>query len=660
MNPPFEEWTLFTDRRHDATPWPFPGVGFDALTADAVVSMPDAVDDFHRVAPTDGFDTLVPLGLPRERAVCRTRLAVYHDDGFVYVFIAAHRPKPQPELADLLGREDFACMFQLDGIDRGLYFGMNQDGQAVCWARVFDTALQPATEESPWPWDVYRRAPHADLGRYRARVFLTHDQTIGAFAIERGALADAFTHGVARFTASRRCFATNEMVAWAASSVWMPRSQEFGRLRLVDALTPDELPSVRRVDLAFNPLEESGEITVHFRDLWPKERLASLPDRTYAEYRSKCAITLNGEEHVADLAPCVSHAFPLADGWNRLEVQSAFFAPWTHTFQKFSGNRVVARPANRAASPDTIEPPTLEQLRADVRRWHERIEAAYHGGGRWGHPAGPNGIYNISHNGAFTAELYALAYLHIEPRDIYATRLREFCDRALSLQKPGGWFADLAVDPGGEQRFAGGAFDTGSAGEGLMLGHRVLREPRLLDAAVRVMESYKDYRYETNQNYAAFAAWHLTELFEVTGERRALDLAVHYIRDNAARALDPSGAFDGHNYYSGYGAITLKGMAKLLRLLPEDHAYRAALRNQCLRMCNQMMSRQQPDGRFAERNRKYVGFWSLTPTIGLLETARALPGEIAAKLRPAILRAYRARPDAPEAGIVVRLPWLMR
>lgn len=639
-----EHWVLYVDHHLQALPWPWPTRDWKTLTVDDVEVLPHSTCDLLRVAPTDGFDALVPENLPREVARCRTHLAVYHDADFIYVFLKADRPAPTPELADL-DREDLSCVFQLGGIDRGLYLGLNQNGEHIALRYAFDDSLQLSDAPSCWPFDF--SGPISD--GYTARAMKCAGFTLGMWRVDRTKLASGFVQKQIRFCATRRCYLTNELVAWASSTLWRPRAGTMGILTLVEHPTPAAKPYVRRLDAIYDTASETAVLRTHWHDLWSQEKMMILRKGTYNEYSSKFSLMLNGQESTEEIKPVVEQQFALADGWNRLEVLCGFSGPQQIPFEKRSGNRIVPGIAKAGLSK-----PDLPSLRAAFAKWHEVTQKGYHGGGCWGSPTCTNGGYNISHNGAFHAEPYAIAWLHLEQREIYAVRVKEFCERALSMQHRDGWFADLAVEPSGATPFYGGAFDTGSAAFALILGFRVLRDERLLAASRRVVDAYRLYRFETNQNYAAFAVWHLAEHFAVEPSERVLNLAVYYARD-AARAIDLGGAQDGHNYYAGYGGITLKGLGKLLAILPRAHPEHDFFRERAIRMANQMVARQQKSGFFAERNRKYVGYQTLTAAVGMLEVAHALGGEIARDLEPAILAAYYAADPHPEGGLLARL-----
>ena len=139
----------------------------------------------------------------------------------------------------------------------------------------------------------------------------------------------------------------------------------------------------------------------------------------------------------------------------------------------------------------------------------------------------------------------------------------------------------------------------------------------------------------------AFVLWHLSELFELTGEPEHLHRAVWYAQYGIIRGMNPSGIHPGHNYYSAYGNITLKGLAKLLRLLPPAHPFYPVLKERTLRFTNQMLARQRVNGLFDGLNRMYYGYQHSLP--GLFEVMRALP-ETVPDLEPVLIAMLNAAP----------------
>ena len=123
---------------------------------------------------------------------------------------------------------------------------------------------------------------------------------------------------------------------------------------------------------------------------------------------------------------------------------------------------------------------------------------------------------------------------------------------------------------------------------------------------------------------------------------------MYYAENFAGRDIGPGGSQDGHNFYTGYGAITLKGLARLLRVLPKDHKFYPVLRGRTLRFANAGLLRMQPDGFFSGRNRRYLGYKHLLP--GLFEVARALPEERVA-LAPALALMHTGAYEGAQKGL---------
>jgi len=657
-----ENWLLHVERSFEAPPWPWPETDWEEVTGDQAADLPGAVADFARYSPSDGCVDMahVPTDLPQERPLCRTRLAVYHDAASLYVFIAAERPaEPIPELADL-AREDFSLVIPLGSVARGLYFGLNEKGEAIGCVQIWDPDVQPPDDSPPWPFSLLRTPPGtgpsasaAGILRegYAARVIVTPAGPVGGFRVARDLVASGFCEGALRLTAGRRCYRTSELVSWGSPVIWSPRPDRMGTVRLVERPQAPLLPRLSRLAMVYDPATEEADFEGHWRGPVSGPGLDAIAhSRHYAPYMRRVTFALNGLEQTVDLAEQTRCHFRVPDGWNRLEVLTATGEPLALSFQKLTGNRILP---SRAAS---CAPPSKSELAAAFRAWHERHDKTCLGNGVWGERAAPR--HCLCHNGVFHADPYCMAMAAWGRDPAWEARVRETAQRMLAAQKPDGWFpCHCSGDPrGGEPELGdGGAFTNGSVGEFMAVAGQLLGEASFISSAQRAAD-YGWYRWEDNQNYAAFALWHLAALQTVDPRDEWLRKGLYYARHFVTRDIGPSGAQDGHNYFTGYGDITLKGMAVLLGVLPPEHPYRCELRERTLRFANQVVARQQESGLFAGRNRKYLGYHHLVP--GLFHVARACPDQAAA-LAPALAamaRAACAKTDAdPGTGLTLAL-----
>jgi len=650
MTASIEQWNLYLDRTYQAVPWPWAGTTWEALTTEQVAALPRAIADFTRYSPSDGtIDmALVPADIPREAPVAVTRLAVYHDDEYLYVFIEAVRPTaPIPELADVVN-EDFSCVIPLDGEARGLYCGLNQQGEAIACVQIWDQDLQPEGAENDWPFSLLNTNPGAGPSATRAgilregfsaRVFTTATGLVGAFQIAKRWIAGGIRDHAFHFSAGRYCYATSELLSWGSPILWSSRPDKDGIVQLVEAAATSHLPQLQRLDLRYDPVEERGALVAAWRNATP-EALAKLAHGGYANYVDKVTVALNGYEANLALAPVTSATFPIPDGWNRLEVLTATAPPTVVHFQKLSGHRLLPPLASAPL-------PELAEVNEAFHAWHLAHEKSYLGHGTWGNPAAYK--HCLCHNGIFNMLPYLYACRHLEALPVYEERIRETCARMLAHQHPDGWFpcdcSSVSATDYVPQLGEGGAFTNGSVGEGLAIAGTQFNESGWLEASVRAAD-YRWYRWEHNQNYAAFALWHLAALQEYVPRAEWL-VKARYLAEFVTRDLGPGGAQDGHNYYTGYGNITLKGMARLLRALPADHPYYATLKDKTIRFANQVLSRQQPSGLVAGRNRKYLGYHHTAS--GLFYVAEAIP-ELAADLAPALAAMTRVVLDTRYTG----------
>ncbi len=653
-----EHWNLDLRKEYQVAQWPWPSTSWDSVGEAELAELPNANGDLLRYCPDDGTAAIsqVPAGLPREWPNCHTQMAIFHDDHSVYAFVAAYRPKhPLPGLADNTD-EDFGLYFASNGLHRGIYFGLNQNNECICLPKVWDPELQEDEDYDDFPWSQFRTDQWQPLDLdYEARVLQLSEGIAACWRIGKPVIRDGLENGRLGFTAGRRCFATGELVSWGSNLMWETRHDELGYLKFVDQPQEPPVPTVDRIDVHYSPADESGRFAVRWRGVWDKERLARVPEGThYSEYLRRYTIALNGQEHTSDIGSGTELEFPVADGWNRLEVMTAVGEPGVAvSFQKFSGNRIV--PGIHVQGP---EMPEKEELVDAFRQWSAEDADEYIAPGTWGTKGSDPAGLCLDHHGSFRMEPYALACQFLESTPDYESKVRETCDRILEHEQEGHWFPCLCIDPMATMPFAGGAFGHGAVCEALVLGYRVLGDPECLDAAVRAVNAYDLYPLEHNQNYAAFALWHLSELYSVTADSAVLERAEYYLQF-AGHHIDMSGAQRGHNYYSAYGGITLKGLAKLQAAMEPGHPGHAGLRDKVLRYTNQMLARQQQTGFFAERNRKYLGYHTLTPFAGLVEAALAGGDEIFNQLLPSLLAAYEAQRDKPEGLVIASMARLV-
>jgi len=653
-----ERWNLYLDITYQAIPWPWPGTDWEQLNSDQVAALPHAVTDFTRYSPIDGATdmTHVPADLPREIPTTQTRLAVYHDKEHVYIFIDAVRPtEPIADLADLRG-EDFSCVIPLYDGSCGIYFGLNEREQAISCVQVWDVIDLPEKIRRKWPFTLLQS--HPGMGPfnstggiieegYQARCIATENGLIGSFRIKKRLLAYGLKRNSFQFSAARRCFATAELMSWGSPICWLPRPDKHGTVMLVN--TAKSSHRLHRLDVHYDPANESGDFIAAWEGIETAKTLTPA-DNHAMSFRDNITVALNGSEATIAFAPETRVSFPVPDGWNCLEVLTAIAPPVVVHFQKYSGHCLMStrnttgtsaqdERAPRSSRFTTGEKPKLSAINEAFRVWHRVHEQNYCGEGTWGRREAP--FHCLCHDGIFSMLPYLYACRHLEHDAVYEQRIRETCARMLRHQQDAGWFPCFCADANGVNGIpevgAGGAFTNGSVGEGLVFASALLAEPVWLAAAVRAAD-YSWYRWEINQNYAAFALWHLAALQEYAPDDAWIDKACYYAMF-ATRDIGLSGAQSGHNYYSAYGNITLKGMARLLQVLPSGHVAYEPLKELVIRFTNQMLSRQQPSGLFAGRNRWYLGYHHALP--GLFYVAEALP-ELAPDLEPALMALVNA------------------
>ena len=635
-----EHWILYYDRTYDAVPWPYsrPWASF--------VGNPEpilhATDDFGRASPCDGLSETpsVPADLPRAVPQGRYKLAVYHDPEFLYVFLdAVNAPaviteaqlRCAPQLADITPVFASLAIYSPDARSY-LLFTLDPQGRPAVRTpcAVFGPrAKAPAQPPKQWDFRLVRRT----------------DGDVSCWRIARAELADYVDGDSLHLAVSRMELLGIESVAWGSQTNWAPRHDEMGTVRLVAERRTPPWPTVRRLELLYDPAAERGR----FRILWNGAYTAGeeTPSDRFKQPLvdwHRCAVRFNGQRAMAGLADAVeTPEFPIADGINQIHVATCGGPYLSVDFEKRTGNRIVDAPL-------PVKPPAdaawvRDRIRAEgrdlIRELDERRASGEEVGFR--RMAAP---YAAAAGRAYW-------YLKEDPRLLEV--LRDEADRALTMQRPDGTFSGLHLQRHGVKagHWVGGAYDTGPAGELWALAAWLLGDGKYLDASRRLLRAYATYPIEFNHNYAAFTLYHLSAHYRLTRDPEAIERGLHYARHCVACDMLPLGYHSGHNFYSVYGAITLRGLAHFFSVLPVDHPYRPTLRELCLRMANQLISRQQPDGCFDARDRFFIGLrlW----LGGLLSVAFLLDREDAARFDAVVQRMIQCPPDVWGAHPYARL-----
>ncbi len=277
----------------------------------------------------------------------------------------------------------------------------------------------------------------------------------------------------------------------------------------------------------------------------------------------------------------------------------------------FSG-LVRARAAtdwSAAVPDDRVEPlgfkvgtyPTSKELAQEFERYHQQSEKLRNADGSWGSGYGkavkPPVFHPLVRDMARRILAYIDAY-QVTQKAIYRQRAKEGLDYLLKEQQPDGQFIWWYGDPV-KGRKGGGAslYVTAIPTAALVEGYKLTKDPRYLAAANKAAEHMCGVPNVRNANYNLFATWGLAANYEVTKNDRYLQRSTEFAL-HAIKGQLPSGMWsDSHNQKVWYHGIILRGLVKLLSVMPDDHPARPKIRQATYRTLNQLRLRQTPDGR---------------------------------------------------------------
>ena len=254
------------------------------------------------------------------------------------------------------------------------------------------------------------------------------------------------------------------------------------------------------------------------------------------------------------------------------------------------------------------EPATYAALFA---RAHANSEAIYNGDGSWG-----RGFVHDESSARWRA-------LFAEPQDyVDWPTLRDTAERLAGYA----WALDVAPDPVYHERLAAGVewllrqqlpdgsfpwwvsrtgmpntdhlyYKNGYAGLGLLEAYRHRPDPRILAAVRRAADWTAGWRVSPNQNYNSFACWILTAYYRHDPQPRYREAALHKTLAGVLPGQLPNGGWAGHNSWVYYQGIIVAGLAALLAVLSADHPQRPVLNAALTRAINNLLLRQDAQGR---------------------------------------------------------------
>jgi len=178
----------------------------------------------------------------------------------------------------------------------------------------------------------------------------------------------------------------------------------------------------------------------------------------------------------------------------------------------------------------------------------------------------------------------------------FRRRARQALDWLVSEQSEDGsyrWWA--GETPSSEGIF----YVNGLVGEALFAGYRRFGEASYRDALQRIGDWALGRPASPNVNYNSFITHPLALLYSPSRDDRYLDHAVRLNRESIPPDLDPRGALrDAHNRKTVYHAIVVRGLLRLLSVMPAEHEHRSEIERLARAMLDNLKERQVRDGAF--------------------------------------------------------------
>lgn len=235
--------------------------------------------------------------------------------------------------------------------------------------------------------------------------------------------------------------------------------------------------------------------------------------------------------------------------------------------------------------------PSKEEVSRVFYTAHEISEELYQGNGVW---HGDSELPLVR----FTSRRvigYIVAY-HALGDEVFRHRALEGLEHLLREQNTSGTFVWYNRSLRGIDNRDDGLYETAIAGAALVEGYRHFGDERYLAASERAARWAIDCPISWNNNYNMFTVWHLAEHYRETADQSLLDAAIYRTREGGLPGQFESGGWPGHNSWSWYHGIIIRGMAALYNVLSVDHPFRDELRPPLVAAINRMIREQDETG----------------------------------------------------------------
>lgn len=204
---------------------------------------------------------------------------------------------------------------------------------------------------------------------------------------------------------------------------------------------------------------------------------------------------------------------------------------------------------------------------------HSLAEVQYAGDGCWDCP----GDYTNDLRGTSNRVLAYISAFRVFGSELYKTRALEGLGYLLRMQCEEGDFPWFHNSYRGVRNRDDGLFEAGMSGRALVEGYKLTGDDIYLQTSWKAAKWEMDCPPSANNNYNMLSVWHLAAHYEVAPDPAVLDAAIEKTRLGGMPDQLPAGGWPGHNSWMWYHGIMVRGMAELLRVLPQEHPFRPEL-----------------------------------------------------------------------------------
>ncbi len=261
---------------------------------------------------------------------------------------------------------------------------------------------------------------------------------------------------------------------------------------------------------------------------------------------------------------------------------------------RFEINLILRNPHGIEECPFNFRKPDMAEIRKAIMALHRDSESFYAGGGVWNSAARQGEYFPPAYRNTANRVVAYCNLAMLEDKPIYRQRAVEGADYLLSEQEGDGsflwWYKQAETDNDGHPDTHHTLALCGFTGIAMTCAYALTKSTAYLESSERIARWAARFGISSNANYNSLAAEQICLHYRQRPEPGLLKAAIDLTFGGVYPGQLSYGGWAGHNSWSFYHAIIVRGLAVLRSVLPADHFALPELDRRLTAACNHILA----------------------------------------------------------------------